>query len=100
VTVQYNLFGILDDMTAEYERFRRDASVPRDSGDCKEDIRAEHSYTYEGGGGGRVFCYRSQGTESWIEWTDERTLIYSWAWREDLNDRRLYGWWFNRAGPY
>jgi WD40 repeat protein len=111
-----------DDLEVLYERFAtRDAmnalfqanvSVRgATGGECSADAVALTPYTIDGQPAGRMLCYRQStgagsavhpstpSERSHIEWTDERTLIYAHAVRDDAGDLSLFDWWLTSSGP-
>lgn len=64
---------------------------------CEKRVYAEYPWS-NSSDSGRVFCY-IQGHRSWIQWTSDSTLIYSFAFRNDRFDRDLWTWWKNFSGP-
>ena len=96
VIVTYSLFDSTQTMDDWFDQ--SSGIVEAFPGDCSEDRKAHGTYTTDLVPTGRVLCY-TKGGSSYIEWTDERVLIYAAASREDLADQDLYLWWADEAGP-
>jgi serine/threonine protein kinase len=96
VIVTYSLFDSTQTMD---DWFNQSGEIVQAlPGDCSEDRNAHGTYTIDLVPAGGVLCY-TEGGSSYIEWTDERVLIYAAASREDLADQDLYLWWADEAGP-
>ena len=109
VEVLYELFPTRTDLDAAIQQGVN--SLAADEGNCATDTLAISTYTTDGNPAGRVLCYtivrgrsgfgsQTPGPDqSHIEWTDENTLIFGHAVRNDLGDLNLYEWWLTSAGP-
>jgi Tol biopolymer transport system component len=107
--VLYEKFATRDAMNA---LFQANVSVRgATGGECAVDDVALTPYTIDGQPAGRMLCYRQSSragstfepsesaVRSHIEWTDERTLIYAHAVRDDPGDLSLFDWWLTSSGP-
>jgi serine/threonine protein kinase/DNA-binding SARP family transcriptional activator len=108
--VLYELFPTRDLMDAAFQGNANSQQAP--SGECAKDRLAVTRYTIEGEPAGRVLCYIIERSDepdllgsgglpdqAHIEWTDQNSLIYAHAVRNDLGDLALYEWWLSSSGP-
>ena len=113
--VEYSHFGGRDDLAAAFRQGLH--AVPHvPSGDCATDHTAQSAYTIAGHRAGRVACFRTTqigptkeqpnakvqaivSGRSYIQWSDDRVLIYAVAYRNDLGDLPMYQWWVSTPGP-
>jgi serine/threonine-protein kinase len=108
--VLYELFPTRDLMDAAFQGSANSQQAP--SGECAKDRLAVTRYTIEGEPAGRVLCYIIKRSDepgfigsgglpdqAHIEWTDQNSLIYAHAVRNDLGDLALYEWWLSSSGP-
>jgi hypothetical protein len=96
VHVQYSQFFNSDDMNAAFDEGLHAVSVS--PGDCSTDHEARGSYSIGGRKSGQVACFQSSDG-SYIDWTDNRVLVYTSAYRTDLADEDLDVWWASAPGP-
>jgi serine/threonine protein kinase/Tol biopolymer transport system component len=107
VEVLYELFPTRDLMDAAFQINANNTQAP--AGECATRHLAVADYTIDGERAGRVLCYTigaglsrqqiGEPSRAHIEWTDENSLIYAHAIRNDLGDLTLYEWWLTSAGP-
>jgi adenylate/guanylate cyclase family protein len=112
--VEYSHFGSSDDLAAAFQQGLH--GVPRvPTGDCATDHTARGVYTISGQRAGQVACFRTTqngptkekpnglkaiaSSRSYMEWSDDRVLVYAVAYRNDLGDLPMYQWWVSSAGP-
>jgi serine/threonine-protein kinase len=95
-SVTYSLFETVASMDDWFDQSVGTRQLP--DGDCQVDRKAVGPYSIRDVGAGRVLCYQ-EGGDSFLEWTDERVLVYSLASRADLGDVDLVLWWAGFGGP-
>lgn len=96
VSVTYSLFETVASMDDWFDQSVGTRQLP--DGGCQVDRKAVGPYSIRGVGAGRVLCYQ-EGGNSFLEWTDERVLVYSVASRADLGEVDLLLWWAEFGGP-
>ena len=95
--VTYAEFKTLGAMLATFTELEREAGNP--DGSCDTAASGRDRWGPIGFVGGEVLCYPA-GNRSWIVWTYDQGPakgIIGKAWREDLDWKALYLWWYRTS---
>jgi len=95
----YTLFRTASLMNAAYKADMDSFGNPTKSTKGCVGGRNEDAYTVNGVANGRWACVVDDQKNKVIDWTDDASLMITYAWSPTLSWQAMYDYWFNDAGP-